>query len=88
MMEDFSKGYSVMFHANEDGTYSVGEPMAHSEDNAEPEGETIAELPAALKVLLNMVKSHPVGESDQAQFQAGYGAEPKSPEPADLSMPA
>lgn len=77
---DMTKGYCVKFYVWEDGTFSIGEPEAVTEDeregNAESEGENQTDLTSALKRLLNVVKQNPVGSDDEAQFAAGYNAGP------------
>jgi len=81
---DLSQGYYVEFYVHGDGTYAVGEPHPISEEKdeegreQEQEPESIPDLTAALKTLLNVVKTNPIGASDQESFDAGYQAqEPK-----------
>ena len=76
--KDLSQGYCVELYVNADGTYGVGEPEPLAEEQAEGEAtpEAIPDLTAALKKLLNVVKSNPIGTDGQAQFDAGYSGKP------------
>ena len=76
---DLSAGYCVKFYVYGDGSYGVGEPTElDKEEQAEEQDEdaSIPDLTTSLKRLLNVVKAHPIGESDEAQFDAGFKSGP------------
>jgi len=76
---DLSKGYTIELSVLPDGTYQLSPPEP-LEDEAEEEmgeagsevGETFPSIGEALKAMLRMIKTNPVGEDGQAQFGAGY----------------
>ena len=69
------QGYVIEIIVKSDGTFAVSKEMLQ-EEAAEETGKepaaTFENLGAALKAVMDMVKSNPVGASDQAQFEAGY----------------
>lgn len=78
---DLAAGYCIEFYVYGDGTYGVGEPHAIADKpdaGAEEDNEDthIPDLTAALKRLLNVVKTNPIGEDENEQFNAGYNAGP------------
>ena len=79
---DLSKGYSITFTVHGDGSYSIGEPSPIADEEAPEDGDTIPDLTQALKRLLNLIKSNPIGEDAQSQFDAGYEASSTSAQPA------
>lgn len=76
---DLTKGYCVKLHVYGDGSFGVGEPEPmddEAESNDDGDDAHIPDLTAALKRLLNVVKTNPIGDDEEAQFDAGYAAGP------------
>ena len=69
------QGYVIEIIVKSDGTFAVSKEMLQEEakeENGEAPADTFENLGAALKAVMDIVKSNPVGASDQAQFEAGY----------------
>ena len=70
-----AQGYVIEIVVKADGTFAVSKETmqeeAKEETGKEP-ADTFENLGAALKAVMDIVKSNPVGASDQAQFEAGY----------------
>jgi hypothetical protein len=75
MMMGDEQGYVIEIIVKSDGTFAVSK-QALQQEAMEPSGEEPADsfdsLGAAMKAVMDIVKSNPVGESAQAQFEAGY----------------
>jgi hypothetical protein len=70
---DTSQGYCIKLHVMPDGfRVSDAEPISHEGVEEEYAGETIADLPTALKHIVAEVKRNPLGDDSAAQFAAGY----------------
>jgi hypothetical protein len=73
-------GYCVELCVNADGTFAVSgpEPLPdeHAEGAAESAGEPLANIGQALKAILQIVQDHPLGQSQQKSFEAGYASGP------------
>jgi hypothetical protein len=70
-----AQGYVIEIIVKSDGTFAVSKEMLQEEameEDGEAPAATFENLGAALKAVMDMVKANPVGESDQAQFEAGY----------------
>jgi len=68
-------GYVIEIIVKADGTFAVSKEMLQEEameETGKAPADTFDNLGAALKAVMDMVKANPVGESDQAQFEAGY----------------
>lgn len=80
--QDLAQGYCVELHVLPDGTYKVVGPEPLEEEAQEDQGEAagseagkdVSSIGDALKAILGIVKANPVGNSDQASFEAGYQA--------------
>ena len=73
---DLQEGYQILLTVTRDG-FSVSEPTPlppapQSPDTATSDEDMVPDLTSAIKHLLAVVKAHPVGEDEQAQFAAGY----------------
>lgn len=71
------QGYVIEIVVKSDGTFAVSKEALQEEameENGEAPAATFENLGAALKAVMDMVKANPIGESDQAQFEAGYQA--------------
>ena len=69
------QGYVIEIIVKADGTFAVSKEMLQEEameETGKAPADTFDNLGAALKAVMDMVKANPVGESDQAQFEAGY----------------
>jgi hypothetical protein len=69
------QGYVIEIIVKSDGTFAVSKEMLQEEameENGEAPADTFENLGAALKAVMDIVKSNPVGASDQDQFEAGY----------------
>jgi hypothetical protein len=78
MAEDapMDEGYVIEIVVKADGTFAVSKEDLRVEA-AEGEGEeamSYDSLGQALKAVMDLVKNNPVSESEQSQFDAGYGA--------------
>ena len=71
---DLSRGYSIGLSVLADGTFKVGVPGPLEVEEAGGEGEEFTSVGEALKAVLATIKENPVGGTDQANFEAGYGA--------------
>jgi hypothetical protein len=85
---DLSQGYCVDLYVYGDGSYAVGEPEPIDEDHDDTSVEKVPDLATALKHLIHVVKSNPVGASDEEHFAAGFsgGASPAQPVPPPGSV--
>ena len=73
MMEE---GYVIEIVVKSDGTCAVSkeELRVEAEEGPGEEAMSYDSLGQALKAVMELIKSNPVGESEQSQFDAGYGA--------------
>ena len=83
---DMSNGYCVKFYVYGDGSYGVGDPQPIEEGDEESQDKAdddnhIPDLTRSLKMLLNVVKSNPVGSDDEAAFNAGFDSGPSKGSP-------
>lgn len=76
---DLAQGFCIEISVLPDGTYKVSGPEPLADEAAEEQGEAGSELGqdfdsigAALKQVLQVIKDNPLGDSDQANFEAGY----------------
>ena len=71
-------GYEISICVYGDGSFKVKgpEPLEDKAGEGETEeaGETFDSIGAALKGVLDMIKSNPIGEDAGAQLEAGYGS--------------
>jgi len=73
MMEE---GYVIEIVVKSDGTFAVSkeELRVEAEEGPGEEAMSYDSLGQAPKAVMELIKSNPVGESEQSQFDAGYGA--------------
>ena len=77
---DLSQGYCIELSVLPDGTFKVSGPEPLQEEAAEEQGEApgseagedFESIGEALKGVLTIIKQNPVGDSDQANFEAGF----------------
>ena len=76
--DDASKdeGYVIEIIVKADGTFAVSkeELQAEAEEGPGEEADSYDSIGQALKAVMEIIKSNPIGESEQSQFDAGYGA--------------
>jgi hypothetical protein len=70
------EGYVIEIIVKADGTFAVSkeELQAEAEEGPGEEATSYDSIGQALKAVMELIKSNPVGESEQSQFDAGYGA--------------
>jgi hypothetical protein len=79
---DQSQGYLVEIKVLADGTFQVKQETMQIEPEeaaaaGEETGENFDNLGDALKEVIRIVRDNPVGESEQANFEAGAGIAPR-----------
>ena len=78
MAEDapVDEGYVIEIIVKADGTFAVSkeELRVEAEEGPGEEAMSYDSLGQALKAVMELIKSNPIGESEQSQFDAGYGA--------------
>lgn len=75
-------GYTIELSILPDGIFKVSGPEPLVVEAARDEGvpprsemgEDFTSVGEALKQILSVIKDNPVGDTDEAQFEAGYGA--------------
>ena len=76
---DLTQGYCIEVSVLPDGTFKVSGPEPLAAEAAEEQGEAGSEIGqdfdsigGALKGVMDIVKANPVGDNEQANFEAGY----------------
>ena len=97
--ESSDQGYVIEITVKSDGSFivskedlqqeaveenAVGGPGSEPGAQGEEGGDSYPSLGAALKAVIKIVQENPVGESEQAGFEAGFGA--KKPQMAGGMM--
>ena len=73
---EMAEGYVIEIVVKADGSFAVSKEDLRMEAAEGPGEEAMSydSLGQAMKAVMDIVKQNPVGESEQSQFDAGYGA--------------